>query len=268
MGAARVLLLVMVGLLAAGCGGGDEPSSDDVATIKVMLRSGADVQRVVQPIFLGLPEEPECYRQVGPEIVEVVERERKAVDAALAETDDACLREAVSLYGDSLERYTEAGRAAVEGDTAAADAAISKTTALEIAYTQKIGECGFAQGPTAELTTRMRLVSVEFLRLNEEMFACPDEPCVLDVAARLETSAVEGGSILDEMVAKLGEEDVPPCLPRVLQDVREAYRAVELAARALQERDADTAIREGTRAGELDAAAQEDMAACLSSAGL
>jgi len=46
-----------------------------------------------------------------------------------------------------------------------------------------------------------------------------------------------------------------------------AYQAVELGARALQEGDAETAMREGTRAGELDAAAQEDMAACLSSAG-
>jgi hypothetical protein len=47
-----------------------------------------------------------------------------------------------------------------------------------------------------------------------------------------------------------------------------AYRAVELEARALQEGDAETATHEGTRAGELDAAAQEDMAACIGWAGL
>ena len=45
-----------------------------------------------------------------------------------------------------------------------------------------------------------------------------------------------------------------------------AYRAVELAARA-PGRDAETATREGTRAGELGTKVQEDMAACLSSAG-
>jgi hypothetical protein len=264
---AAVGLLLAVGALAAGCGG-DEQSSDDAAAVRAVLRASAEVQRAVGPLYLCLPEEPECYRNAGPELVEAVERQRAAVEAALADADDDCLQEAMRLYRDSLAAYGEAGEAASAGETAATDTAITRTTELEISYLQKIDECGFVEGKIAESSAALRGANVELLRVSEEFTTCVDEACVVEVARRGREVSRDGAAAVGDMLADLaGEEGVPPCYPAALRLMRRAFQAAERSMQALVEFDVAAAEREGLEAGELETQAQEDLAACAGAAG-
>ncbi|HSE82566.1 MAG TPA: hypothetical protein VLA87_12905 [Gaiellaceae bacterium] len=264
---ARLLVVAALVLLAVACGE-DKPTEDDAATLKVMLSTSANVQRAVQPLYFCFPEDPECYRQAGAEIVSVVAQARTATETVIAETDDACLRQAATLYRDSLDAYGDAGRAAAAGDAAAADAAILETTRLEIAYGEKIGECGFDEGKTAEYASALRESDVKILRLSQELAACRAEACVLDVAARMKAASAEAVAAVDSLLAVVTEDDeAPSCLPPALRELRGAYAAVEKTMQALGAGNLATLEREGRRAGELQVAAQEKMAACISSAG-
>jgi hypothetical protein len=266
--ALRVLLLALLSLPAAACGG-EEVTSDDARTVRAMLRSDAAVQRAVQPLLLCLPERPACYRRSGPAVVSVVERERRRVDVALENTDDTCLEEVASLYGRSLDEYGNAGQAATTADVAAVDAALAKTTELEIAYSEKLGTCGFAEGELARAGTKLREANTGMLRLEQEFAACQDEACVTEVAGRGRRLATDAAASVDELLADLEKqgEDVPSCFPRALRKWQDAFRAVGGAMAALEDLDLETADRAGTQAGELAAEAQDDLADCMSSAG-
>lgn len=264
---ARLLLVGAFAFLAAACGG-DEPTKDDAATFRVMLSTSADVQRAVQPLYFCFPEEPECYRQVGPQIVEAVVQARSATETVMAETDNTCLKEFAALYRDSLDAYADAGRAATAADTAAVDAAISETTRLEIAYGEKLGECGFEEGTLSEYSATLRKTDLEILRLSEELESCRNEACVLDGAARMKSAAVEGVRALDGMLEAVAEEDeAPPCLTAAIREFREAYVSLEKSMQALQAGNLATLEREAKRAGEQQAAGTERMASCMSAAG-
>ena len=264
---ACVGLLLAVGALAAGCGG-DEPSPDDAAAVQTMLRSNAEVQRAMAPLYLCLPEEPACYEQAAPAVVDAVERQRGTVEDAVAETDDDCLQEAMGLYRDALVAYGEAGEAASTADVAAVDAALAETTDLEIAYTEKIDGCGFVEGQMAESSAALRSASVGLLRLDPEFSACVDEACVVEVAGRGKELAHEAAVAVDEMLVEARrDERVPSCYPRALEELRRAYRAAERGMQALADLDLATAERELRELTELGPQAQEDLAACIGSAG-
>jgi hypothetical protein len=263
----RRLALVAVVLAAAGCGGGDDGlSEDDLATAQDMLSSSARVQRAVQPLYMCVPEDKRCYTKDGGTLVRVAQRERNRVDEALADADDECLKEVGGHYRDSLDAYAEAGRAAAEGKAAAFDAAVSRSTEAEIAFNRRLSECGFAQGRVGEVGAAMREVNIAVLRLSEKIAACTTERCVKQTAAQMEARAQEGMALLDELVSELraeGGDDVPACLIDAIDLFRQGYVALEKTAVAVQAGDAQVAEREGTRAGRIEAQAQEDMAACL-----
>lgn len=221
------------------------------------------------PLYLCLPEDAACFRRAGPEIVDVVDRQRRAVDVAFANTDHACLQRVVGLYRDSLAAYGKAGEAASAGDTGAAEAAMARTTDLEIAYMEAIGGCGFIEGRMAESSSALRTTGIELMRLEREFTACADEACVVEVAGRGRHLAGEAAAGIDEVLAGLPEEEpVPPCFPRALRDLRGSFEIAGSAMQAIEDLDIATAERESLRANELSAQALEDMAACMSSAGL
>ncbi len=256
-------MLVALPLALGGCGS-DEPSGDDVETIRGLLSSSAEIQRAMSDLYVCLPEQPRCYREGGPAVVAVVERERAAFEEALTETDDECLAEAGDLYADSLDAYGAAGRAAARGRPGAVDRAIDRSTESELAFLAKVGDCGFAQGRYAEAGAAMRRVDADLLRLSTEMDACGRERCVAGVARRMEGTAREGLAVLDDFLRELrAEADVPACLPASLGDMRTAFQSLARMSRALQDGDFETAEREGERAAERTATAQADLADCL-----
>ncbi len=255
-------LVLALPLLVAGCGS-DEPSRDDLETVRTLLRSSAAVERAVSPLSLCLPEQRRCYRDAGTTVVAVVERERAAFDDALAETDNECLADAGGAYADALDAYARAGEAAVRGRPAAVDRAIARSTEAQIAFLERIGECGFSQGRFAEVGATMRRVGIDVLRLSTEGDACRDEACVVDVARRMEGKAREGLRALDEFLAEVRAGDAPACLDGSLENMRTAYQALERASSAVQERRYRVADREGERAMRFGARAQDDLAACL-----
>jgi hypothetical protein len=256
-----VIAVVLPGVVA-GCGR-DEPSRDDRETVRALLRSSAAVERAVSPLHFCLPEQRRCYRDAGPTVVSVVERERAAFDDALSETDNECLADAGGAYADALDAYSRAGEAAVRGRPAAVDRAIARSTEAQIAFLERIGECGFSQGRYAEVGAMMRRVGIDILRLSTEGDACPDEACVRDVARRMEGKAQEGLRALDEFLAEARAGDAPACLVGSLENMRTAYQALERASSAVQERRYRIAEREGERATRFGAQAQDDLAACL-----
>ena len=263
-----VALAAVVLILAAAACGKDEPTDDDRETLRALLSSSAAVDRAMVPLYSCPPDEPRCYRDAGPRVVTVVERERAALAETLAATDDECLGEVGDLYGDSLAAYAEAGRAASAGRPAAVDRAIERSTEAEIAYLEKMGDCGFSQGRFREAGAEMRRIGVDVLRLTAEMDECASEACLVRVARRLEAAAREGVASIDPVLEELrAEEDVPACMPASLETMREAYGALVRMSSAFGKRDYEAAERAGARAATLGTRAQEDLAACLETLG-
>jgi hypothetical protein len=269
----KSLLLAAVALALVGCGenrgegGGDGPSRDDASTIKAMLLSGAEVQRAAQPLYFCLPENVRCYTRAGPKLVTVAEQERERFEAALDDTDNECLAGVGRLYGDSLAAYADAGRAASAGKPSAFDAAISRSTQIEIRYTRKLDECGFSQGRAAQFGAAIREVNVDLLRISDEIYKCRGRACVLAAARRMRDAARRGQRVLDDFNARLADE-APACLRNAMTVYRGAFVAVERTALAIQAEDFARAEKEGTRAGRLEVRAQRDLAACLESEGV
>jgi hypothetical protein len=262
-----VVLFLLVCLLPA-CGGDGGPSEADHATVNAILRSNAALGRAVTPLNLCVPEEPACYTGAGPEVVAVVEREAERVATVLAETDHACLAEVGALYEDVLDAYGEAGRAAVAGDAAAVDAALSRSSERELAYLDKLGECGSSQGRLAEISGSLRAVNADVIRIVEDLLACEtDVRCVQETARQLQAKGREGRARVDELMTEVeGEDEVPGCVPPAVALVRESFAALERTAVAVQAGEVETAEREGVRADELRAQAAEDIADCLATA--
>jgi hypothetical protein len=249
----------------SSCGGDDEPSRSDAATIKLMLSSSSAVQQSFTELYSCLPGERACYTSNGPRAVAIVQRERTRFADALGETDDECLRDVGELYLDSLDGYGTAAEAAAEGKPDAFDQAISRTTKTEIAYNRKLTDCGFEEGRTAEIGAAIRKVNVEILRLSEEIGNCLRPVCILEVAGRMEKSAAEGVALLENYRDEL--EGAPDCLTAAIGKFMASFRSLGTAAHALQESDFAAAEQNGTRAARLGVDAQGDMASCLSSLG-
>jgi hypothetical protein len=259
-------LLVPTAVALAGWGGGsDGPSKDDIRTVKGILSSTAAVQRAVEPLYACDPAAPACYRKAGPQIVEVVDRERAAFGDVLADTDSDCLSRVGALFDESLDAYAEAGRTATAGDAEAADRAINRSTRLETAYIQKLDECGFSEGKTAEVASRMRRVNLKVIELVGEITSCKDRDCVLEVGRELEATAQEGMTAVDAFLAAV-PKDTPECVTDALGRVRRSFRSLELTAVAVQKGDSKTAQREGAASDELRAQGQELLAECLGTA--
>jgi hypothetical protein len=264
----RSIVLVLAGTCAAialaGCQRqAKEPTQNDASTVQAMLSSGAAVQRAVQPLYMCLPEDKRCYRDAGQTVVQVVEAERGRIAPIIAATDDGCLKDVGRSYDESLAAYLAAGRAALAGDSAAVDKAISRSSKAEISYSERLGECGFAQGQFARITTSLRKVNVDIIELDEQMYACADFACVMPLARRLEHKASEATALISEFHASLGE--APACLDHALIEFRSAFVAIGRSAVATQKGDFLKATTEAMEAGRLQAQAQEDMAACLGS---
>jgi hypothetical protein len=258
-------LIIPTAVALAGCGGSDEPSRDDLRTVKGILSSTAAVQRAVEPLYSCDPADAACYRNAGPEITDVVGREQAAFGDVLADTDDVCLSQVGGLFDDSLDAYAEAGRASTAGDAESADRAIARSSRFEAAYIQKLDECGFSEGKTAEVASQMRHVNLKVLELVNEITSCKDNACVVDVGRKLEATAREGMKTVDSFLAAV-PEDTPECVPDALGRVRRSFRSLELTAVAVQEGDFKTAQREGAASDELRAQAQEQLADCLGNA--
>jgi hypothetical protein len=259
-------LIIATAAALAGCGGGsDEPSKDDIRTVKSILSSTAAVQRAVEPLYACDPAVVACYRQAGPQIVEVVDREREAFGDVLAATDNECLSQVGGLFDDSLDAYAEAGRAAAAGDAETADRAINRSSRSETAYIKKLDECGFAEGKTAEVASQMRRVNVKVIELVTEITSCKDKDCVLAVGRELEATAREGMTAVDAFLAAV-PKDTPDCVTDALDRVRRSFRSLELTAVAVQKGDSKTAEREGAASDELRAQGQELLAECLGTA--
>jgi hypothetical protein len=268
----RGVALLLLVALGWACGG-DEQSGDDRQTAQALLRSSAAVGRAMSPLYLCDAQEPSCYRAAGREALAVVPQERARFAAALAETDNECLREAGDLFDDALGAYAEAARAAAAGDVAATDAAVSRSTRSEIAYVDKVGDCGFSEGRFAEVQTAQRTVNADVLRIVQELEGCSELSCVQAAARRLEAKAREGVAHMDELMAGLRElaqeEDtqVPGCLERGLEWSRQSFAALERTAVAIQAADVEAAEREGSRSDELAAQSQEEIARCITALG-
>lgn len=266
----RTLLIVVSVVVASlsGCGTysarDDAPaeSEEDASIVKAMLRSSATVQRAMQPLYLCLPEELSCYTDAGPGILTVVNQAKSDFERVPDNSDNECLSEVTRLYEESLDAYGEAAEAAVEGDPAAAERAISVTTELEMAYSERMNECGFAEGRQAELNSAIRRSFFEILRLNDQILMCADSECIVAASKRMEAKTNEGISLLDEYLGTL-PDDAPACLAEALGAVRAAFKAMQQTAVALQRGNYAAAEREGTRAGELGPKAQEGFADCL-----
>jgi len=236
--------------------------SDDASIVKAIVRSSATIQRAMQPLYLCLPEELSCYTDAGPGILTVVNQEKSDFERASANSDNACLSEVVRLYEESLDAYGQAAQAAVAGDPAAVEREISVTTELEMAYSERMSECGFAEGRQAELNSAIRRSFFDTLRLADRILMCADIECVVAASKRLEAKANEGISLLDEYLEDLSDDD-PACLAEAMRTVRAAFKATEQTAVALQRGNYAAADREGKRAGELGVTAQERLADCL-----
>jgi hypothetical protein len=229
-----------------------------------MLTSGARVQRAVQPLLSCVPGNARCYARSGPEIVRIVEQEQRELAPILAETDDECLSDVGAQFNTSLDAYAEAGRAAAQGDTKAADSAISRSTAAEISYTRRLDDCGFAEGRAAELNAALREINIDLLRLGEEAFACEDEACIRTVARRMETRAGDAVDVIDDFREDVGQ-DLALCAQKALATMRGAFLTAQRAATAILAGDYAAANEMAERAGTLQANAAEDLAACLES---
>lgn len=242
-----------------GCGG-DEPSREDVETLKVMLTSSATVQRAMEPLYLCLPENIRCYTSAGPNVVRTTRQERERFEGALAETDNSCLKEAGELYSDSLAGYAAAGRAATNAKPAVVDAELSRTTDLEIALNEKFSSCGFSEGRTAELTSAVRRVQIQLLKDSEALIECKTRPCIMAASRRLEKSSDRGINLLAELQSGVKES----CMRDGFRTFEQSLRAAKGMAVALQRERYTVAEREGIRSDRLRSRAQEQMAACLS----
>ena len=259
-------LIVPTAVALSACGGGSEgPSKDDIRTAQGILSSTAAVQRAVEPLYACDPAAPACYRKAGPQIVGVVDRERAAFRDVLADTDSECLSRVGGLFDNSLDAYAEAGRAATAGDAETADRAISRSSRFEIAYIQKLDECGFSEGKTAEVASQMRRVNLKVIRLVEEITSCKDNDCVVKAGRELEATAREGITAVDAFLAAV-PKDTPECVPDALGRVRRSFSSLELTAVAVQKGDFETAQREGAASDELRAQGQERLAECLGDA--
>jgi hypothetical protein len=258
-------LLMAAPVALAACGGGDEPSRDDLRTIRGVLTSSAAVQRAVAPLYECLPGDADCYRAAGPGIIEAVAREQASFGGVLQEVDNECLTEVGRLYDDSLDVYGEAGRAAAAGQTAVADRAISRSAQVEIAYIRKLDECGFSEGKTAKVGAEMRRINIRVIQLVEELTACKSEKCVLGAARELGVAGQDGSKAVDALLAEL-PGDAPACIREGLSLMKQSFDSLERTAAAIEQGKFETAQREGTRSDGLRAQAQEQIAACLTTA--
>jgi hypothetical protein len=155
----------------------------------------------------------------------------------------------------------------VDGRGEAFDAAISRSTAAEIAYSRRLDDCGFSEGKTAEINAALRDVNVDLLRLGEEIVDCTTRACVVSAAARIEERGREAVTLIGRLHDEVGE-DAPDCLIGVLDEMRESYSLLVSSAAAIQDGRLRAAARDGTRSSELQAEALNDMASCLSSFGV
>jgi hypothetical protein len=262
-GLAAAVALAAIGL--AGCGGGDEPTRDDVRTVRDLLTSSANVQRAVGPILACAPEDRGCYQRVGREMIPVLEREQASFADVLEDTDNDCLVEAGGIYQDALAAFEEAGRAAAAGDTTAADTAIERTSPLGTAYVRKLSECGFSQGKMAEIQHQLGNVNIQILALVDKMSTCTDRKCVVSVSRQLESAAQGGVKAIDAAVTQIPAGS-PSCLADSLDLARQSFFALGETAKALQEGRLNAAEQLGTHSDELGAQAQQKLAACLTTA--
>ena len=249
----------------AACGGGEEPSRDDLRTMRGVLTSSAAVQRAVEPLYECAPRDAGCYRAAGPGIMEAVAREQASFGGVLEETDNECLAEVGRLYEDSLQAYGDAGRAAAASDTDAADRAISRSSQTEITYIRKLDECGLSEGKAAEVGAEMRRINIRVIQLVEELTSCKSEKCVLGAARELEVAGQQGSNAVDSLRAEL-PADTPACVGEGLSLMGQSFRSLKLAAAAIEQGNFQVAASEGTRSDELRAQAQERLAMCLTTA--
>lgn len=261
------MLGVVFALVLAGCGGA-QSTDDDKATVIALLSSNAEVQGAMQALYTCPLKAVECYVDAGPEIVAVVDRERGRLTEFLRETDDECLATVGELYGDSLDEYAEAGKAAEAGDLSGADEALERSTRIEMAYTRKIGTCGLEEerGRAAELSAAFRAIDVETSRIAQGLGTCGDEACVRRQARELEVKARKGELLLEEYVTELGGEG-SSCLAETATTVQASYGALKRAAIALGQGEYTEFEEVVTRSDELRLSAQKEMAACAASSG-
>jgi hypothetical protein len=255
-----VVVLIGAAIVLAGCQR-EEPTRNDASTMQAMLTSSAAIQRAAQPLYMCFPGQKRCYREAGRTLVQVVQAEQARLAPIIAETDDECLEDVGRLYSESLDAYLAAGQAALQGNSAAVDKAFSQSTDSEIAYNERLGDCGFAQGRFAQIGAGMREVNIEILKLDEKMYACASDACLRPLARQLKDKAAEATALLNEFHAELG--DAPDCLDHALVELRSAYMAIERSAAAMLKGDYDTALTEYTQGAGVHAKAQEDIAACL-----
>jgi hypothetical protein len=109
-------------------------------------------------------------------------------------------------------------------------------------------------------------VSAGIGELGTQMAMCRDEACARDLAEQMETSAVIGQSVLRAMVAGFAA-DAPACMRTAFSEYESVFAALEAMAEKIQRGRFAAAEREAARIVELGPAAEEDMAACIGSAG-
>lgn len=262
-----VLVAIVMSFLSCDLGSEEDPETtkDDASTVEAILFSNASVQEAMQPLYGCVPEVLRCYTKAGPEALSVIEGELERYERVASGTDNPCLADVADLYGKSLDAYLEAARAAKRGDPTAFDDAIVRSTDLEVAYTERMDECGFAQGKMAEFNRKANDIGFDIVRLSEEVYSCADKDCVVSGTRQLEEKAREGIALLDEYSDDLAE-GTPDCFPAMLDKMREMFVAFGAMANAILQGDGPTARREANRAAELGVTVQEDTATCVSSA--
>lgn len=265
----KSLIVTMVAFTLSGCVDADltreitsAKGREDASHVVAIVDSSASVQRAMQPLYLCVPEKVSCYTTAGPAILRVVEQEEDRIADLAAEAENSCLADVVSLYDNSLGAYRDAGRAAVKGDPEGVERAISRSTKYEIEYSKKLGDCGFVDEQRAQQYSAINSAFWDLVAISDEIFNCRDRrKCIIANSRRLEMKAHQGIALLDEYIREL--EDAPACVVAAMGKVREAFRAIEEMAIAIQEGDAAVAREQGKRAGQLGVTAQEDFAACM-----
>jgi hypothetical protein len=266
----RLLILLLLafsaGTACVGGGGGDgRPTASDRETVAALLRSRAAIGQAAGAMFLCV--EKSCYVKAGQEALPILEHEEERFAAVLSETDNECLAAAAEHHRRMAGDYVEAAQAATAGNVDAMDAAFARADDQEIAFGEKLGSCGFAEGRLAEITSKLGTTRAEIIRLSAELYECSSRSCLDSAAKRLKATAHAGTLHIDEFMAEIPKaglaDEQKTCLWHGLALTRQAYEEWEKAAKALLSRHYQAAERHGVRSQELAGQASQALATCL-----
>jgi hypothetical protein len=265
----RLLILLLLafsaGTACVGGGGDGGPTASDRETVAALLRSRATIGQAAGAMFLCV--EKSCYVKAGQEALPILEQEEARFATVLSETDNECLAAAAEHHRRMAGEYVEAAQAATAGNLDAMDAAFARADDQELAFGEKLRSCGFAEGPFAEISSKLGTTRADIIRLSAELYECSSRSCLDSAAKRLKATAHAGTLQIDELMAEIHKaglaDEQKTCLEHGLALAGRGYEEWERAAKALLSRNYQAAERHSVRSQGLAARASEALAACV-----